>query len=285
MDEALKSIPRDSFPPLLNEIPEPPKQLWVRGTLPAYEWTWLTIVGSRTATQYGRRAVSDLVRSLSGERVVIVSGLAYGIDACAHAAALECGLPTVAVPGSGLSQEVLYPRAHVKLAERILEAGGALLSEFDPEQQATPYTFPRRNRIMAGLSRATLVVEAKERSGSLITARLAADYNRDLLVVPGSIFSVESRGTHQFLKLGATPITSPDDLRTALGLEANGEAATDRSDLSAIERRVLDLLADPRSREEIADALSLTAAESNILLSTMEIKGLLTDDLGVLRAL
>ena len=130
-----------------------------------------------------------LIEGLRGYPIVIVSGLAYGADAAAHRAALEVGLPTVAVPGSGLDWDILYPRANVGLAREILKAGGALLSEEEPETKAADWTFPKRNRVMAGLSRATLIIEAKELSGSLITARLTVEYNRELLVVPGSIFS------------------------------------------------------------------------------------------------
>src|SRR4051812_17012803 len=203
MDE-LTLLSAEQFPRLLNEIPDRPKRLFVRGELPSDEYKFLAVVGSRACTPYGRQAVTHLIDGLRGYPIVIVSGLAYGADAEAHKAALKAGLPTVGVPGSGLDWDVLYPRANVGLAKEILKAGGALLSEFKPDMKAADYTFPQRNRIMAGLCKATLIIEAKEKSGSLITARLAADFNRDVLVVPGQIFSAESKGTHQFLRLGAT---------------------------------------------------------------------------------
>ena len=218
MSDIVKLAEKD-FPPLLLEIPDPPNKLYVRGTLPSFEMRWLAVVGSRAMSQYGRQVCEHLISGLRGYPIVIVSGLAYGVDACAHKNALEAGLTTVAVPGSGLDWNVLYPRANAGLAREILKSGGALLSEFEPDLKATDYTFPQRNRIMAGLSHATLIVEAKEKSGSLITARLTAEYNRELLVVPGSIFSAESRGTHQFLKLGATPVTTPEDILRALGIK------------------------------------------------------------------
>jgi DNA processing protein len=179
----------------------------------------------------------------------------------------------------------MYPRAHVALAKEIIKAGGAHLSEFDPDTKAADYTFPQRNRIMVGLTHATLVIEAKERSGSIITARLATEYNRDLLVVPGSIFSATSKGTHQFLKLGAQAATEPGDILKALGIEPReiGEAAISRGDLSENERRVFEIIRSPCSRDALLESLALTISEANILLSTMEIKGLIKEELGVIR--
>ena len=225
-----------------------------------------------------------LIEGLRGYPVVIVSGLAYGIDALAHKTALAAGLPCVGVPGSGLGWDVLYPRAHVALAQEIVKCGGALISEFEPDFKATDYSFPQRNRIMAGMSHATLMIEAKERSGTLITARLATEYNRELLVVPGSIFSDSNRGVHQFLKLGATPVTEPADILKVLGIAARESAAADsRADLSTEELRVLEIIASPCSRDELTRALALPISEANVLLSTMEIKGLIVEKLGVVR--
>ena len=283
MHDEITALSPNRFPPLLKEIPDAPKKLYVRGTLPSYDSMWLAVVGSRAATNYGRQAVRHLIEGLRGYPVVIVSGLAYGIDAEAHKAALEAGLPIVAVPGSGLDWSVLYPRANVNLAREIIKAGGAHLSEFEPNMKAADYTFPQRNRIMAGLCKAVLVIEAKERSGSLITARLATEYNRELLVVPGSIFSAESRGTHQFLKLGATPVTEPEDILRALGIETQTREMTLHIDLFENERRVLEIIASPVSRDKLLETLKLPVSEANILLSTMEIKGLITEELGVMR--
>lgn len=284
MKDELKQLSSDLFPPLLSEIPDPPKKLYVRGELPSFEHAWLAVVGSRAVTAYGKQVVDYLIEGLRGYPIVIVSGLAYGVDALAHKAALRTGLPTVAVPGSGLDWRVLYPRANVSLAKEIISAAGAHLSEFDAMQKAADYTFPQRNRIMAGMCKATLVIEAKERSGSLITARLATEYNRELLVVPGSIFSDASRGTHQFLKLGATPVTEAADILRALGIEAQEASRSDRSDVSFDEARVLDIIATPCSRDELLAALALPISDANILLSTMEIKGLLKEEYGTVRA-
>lgn len=269
------------FPALLREIADPPKKLFVRGTLPT-DRVWLTVVGSRAMSSYGRDACDYLLGGLRGYPIAIVSGLAYGVDAAAHRAALKAGLPTIAVPGSGLNWDVLYPRAHVSLAKEILKAGGAHLSEFEPSMRAQDYTFPQRNRIMAGMAKATLIVEARERSGSLITARLATEYNRDLLVVPGSIWNEGSKGTHQFLKLGATPVTTPEDILQALGI-AFERAIEKRTDLSGLELRVLEIIANPVSRDELIGALKLPISEANVLLSTMEIKELIKEEMGVMR--
>jgi DNA processing protein len=283
MVDDLKLLSPAEFPELLTEIPQPPKQLYVRGELPSFDKQWIAVIGSRACTPYGRQVCEYLIRGLSGYPIVVVSGLAFGIDTEAHKAALQAGLPTVAVPGSGLDWDVLYPKANQNLAREILAAGGALLSEFKPDMKATDYSFPQRNRIMAGLCRATLMIEAKEQSGSLITAKLATDYDRELLVVPGSIFSPESRGTHQFLRLGATAVTTPQDILQALGIAPETANATLRNDLSEEELRVVELIASPLSRDELIRTLKLPTSEANILLSTMEIKGVIVEELGVVR--
>ena len=282
----LKLLSRDELPPLLREISDPPKQLYVRGELPSFEHRFLAVVGSRAMTSYGRQACRHLIEGLRGYPVVIVSGLAYGVDAEAHKAALDAGLTTVGVPGSGLNWDVVYPKANVGLAREILSAGGALISEEKPDARTMDYMFPKRNRIMAGLSHATLVVEAKEKSGSLITAKLVTEYNRELLVVPGSIFSEESKGVHQFLRLGATAVTSPEDILQALGIVKREGAASFnelRDDLSEEELRVFEIIRSPLPRDALIEALELPITDANVLLSTMEIKGLIVEELGVVR--
>lgn len=283
MHDELQLLYPGDFPRLLREIPDAPKQLYVRGRLPSADRAWLAVVGSRAMTAYGRQACEHLIGGLAGYPIVIVSGLAFGIDAHAHRCALDAGLPTVGVPGSGLEWDVLYPRSNLKLAREIVERGGALISEEKPDAKTMEYMFPKRNRIMAGVSAATLVIEAKEKSGSLITAKLAADYNRDLLVVPGSIFSAESKGTHQFLRLGATAVTSPADILQALGITAEASNALSRNDLSQGEMRVVELIASPLSRDELIRKLGMPASDANVLLSMMELKGVIVEELGVIR--
>jgi len=265
-----------SFPKNLLEIPEPPKELWYAGILPAPNLPLLAVVGSRRYSDYGQAAVEYLLGGLAGYRVGIVSGLALGIDGLAHEAALKAGLYTLAVPGSGLDAKVLYPANHRSLADKIIASGGGLLSELSPETKAAKWTFPQRNRIMAGLCQAVLMIEAEEKSGTLITARLTADYNRELLVVPGNIFSSHSQGTHQFLKLGATPITTPQDIIDVFHLESNptpvlGEQFS--SELPPNISKVLSLLKEPLDKDTLIRKLELPTAEAAALLMEMELKG------------
>ncbi|MFZ2887289.1 MAG: DNA-processing protein DprA [Minisyncoccia bacterium] len=284
MKSDLSKLALEDFPPLLNEIPGKPKQLYVRGELPSFDLKWLAVVGSRALTPYGKQACEYLIEGLRGYPVVIVSGNCYGADAAAHETAMRVGLPTVACPGSGLNWDIMYPRMNLGMARRIIETGGAHISEMEPDEKANNFTFPKRNRIMVGLTHATLVIEAKERSGSLITARLASEYNRDLLVVPGSIFSATSKGTHQFLKLGAQAVTEPEDILKALGIDVSESARpAERTDLNKDETNVLEILASPCSRDELLTSLSMPITEANVLLSMMEIKGLIKEELGVVR--
>lgn len=273
-DMETKRLEHHEFPELLTEIPDPPTTLYIRGDYPSQSNTFLSVVGSRKYTEYGKRIVRELISALRGLPVVIVSGLALGMDSLAHKEALDNGLTTLAVPGSGLDDSVLYPRSHLQLAKRILHKGGCLLSEFEPTFKATRWSFPQRNRIMAGLSHAVLVVEASMKSGTLITARLAMEYNRDVLTVPGSIFSTNTEGPHMLIKNGATPITSGEDLIEALGLVKAESSQKELFDnLSDDEQVILDLLREPLSKEELVSQSGFTASKANILLSTMEIKG------------
>ncbi len=279
MKYEIKKLSRKEFPVQLMEIPQPPKDLWLMGTLPPPETALLTIVGSRKYTSYGKDACEEIVSGLRGYDIAIVSGLAIGMDSIAHEAALAAGLPTIAVPGSGLDPKVIYPRSNVQLAECILDNGGALLSEYAPDFKATQWSFPARNRIMAGLARATLVIEAEQKSGTLITSRLATDYNRDVFAVPGNIFSPTSVGPNMLITLGATPIRSAEDVLIGLGfsIKEETESAIDTTLLSKDEARVIELLREPYHRDHIITMLGLAASEANILLMKMEIAGLIKD--------
>ena len=272
----------DQFPPLLREINDPPKKLWLEGQLPNEDYIYLTIVGSRRHSRYGQEAAEKLIAALEGYPIAIVSGLAIGLDAVAHEAALAAGLPTVAVPGSGLDRAVLHPPSNRQLADKIVVAGGALLSELAPRAPAGVHTFPRRNRIMAGLAKAVLIIEASEKSGTLITARLALDYNREVLAVPGSIFAPVAFGPNQLIRQGATPITTGDELLSALGFEPAAAGETITSDkLSPLEQLVIELLTfEPQPRDELIRQLKLPPSEVNPLLAVMEIKGLIRESLG-----
>jgi len=283
MNEILNILPKD-FPERLLEIPGAPTTLYYRGALPDWDSKkFLAVVGSRKYSEYGKSACQKLIAGLTGQPVVIVSGLAIGIDSIAHESALSAGLTTIAVPGSGLVDEVLYPKSNLNLAHRIVKSGGTLLSEFEPNAKTAPYFFPQRNRIMAGLAHAVLVIEAEEQSGTLITSRLATEYNRDVLTVPGSLFSENTAGPHMLLKLGATPIRTSSDILEALHLETGAAQEKEMPhNLSAEEIKILELLREPREKEIIFEHLVLSISEVNALLSMMEIKGLIKENLGLI---
>lgn len=201
------------IPKLLSEIPDTPTYLYIRGTLPELKNTIVvTIVGSRKYSKYGKHVCQQLIAGLQGYPFVIVSGLAIGIDTIAHQTALEVGLPCIAIPGSGLHDDVLYPRRNKLLAQRIIKNGGCLLSEYQPDFKATRWSFPKRNRMMAGISHAVLVIEAQKKSGTLITANLALEYGREVLVVPGAISDHRFDGGNNLIQQGAYPITSAQDI-------------------------------------------------------------------------
>ena len=274
-------LAHEEFPQQLREIPQPPKRLYLSGRLFASpETVFLTVVGARKHSSYGRDVCETVIAGLAGYDITIVSGLALGIDAIAHNAAINAGLHTVAIPGSGLDEDVLYPRTNVLLAKRILEHGGGLLSEFPPDTKAAPWTFPQRNRIMAGLSKATLLVEAEEKSGTMITARMTTDYNRDVLAVPGSIFSPLSNGPNRLITLGATPIHSSADVLTALGFTENDtskQLELDFSGLSEYEQRIMEALTAPKRRDLLIEEVGLAVSDGNIILMKMEIAGLIKE--------
>lgn len=277
----MQKILKAEFPPRLLEIPDIPKHLYLIGKMPPPDAKVLCVVGSREYTQYGKRACETLIASLAGKNVAIISGLAKGIDTIAHRAALAAGLYTLALPGSGLSDDVLHPQCNVDLAHTIVEAGGGLLSEYEPNFKATQWSFPMRNRIMAGLSHAVLIVEAQEKSGTLITSRLATDYNRDVLAVPGSIFSPNSFGSHMLIKLGATPITRSEDLHQALGFEVQQTISNDLyADCSKEEQRLLKLLDEPITRDELIYQSGLSTSDAYTYISLLEMKGFIQEKLG-----
>jgi len=221
----------DAYPSALATIVDPPAVLWTRGRLAPLDAMAVAIVGSRAASAYALSVAGHLAADLAARGVVIVSGLARGVDSAAHRGALAAGGLTVGVLGSGV--DVVYPREHAPLAAEIDERG-AVISELVPGTPPTPFFFPLRNRIISGLSRAVVVVEANEKSGSLITARCALDQGRDVLAVPGNVLTGRNRGAHALLRDGATIVESADDILEAIGLRAapaekvrNGEPAAD----------------------------------------------------------
>jgi DNA processing protein len=282
----IRKLKKEEFPEALLEIPQPPKALYMRGEMPEGSLIYLCVVGSRKFTSYGKDACEKLIAGLKGYPIVIVSGLAMGIDTIAHRSALKNNLLTIAFPGSGLEDRALHPSVNVALADEIVEAGGALISEFEPGFKAQSWSFPMRNRLMAGISKAVLVIEAEEKSGTLITARLATEYNRDVLTVPGSINSQNSKGTNRLIRQGATPITSSGDLLEALGFEIakdEDKQAKLFADCSPEEKKILDLIREPATRDELIRQMGMPTPAANAILSIMEIKGLIKESLGEIR--
>lgn len=277
----IEDLPKENFPPLLLEINDPPKSLRIVGKLPKTE-KYLAVVGSRKYSEYGKAVCEKLIEGLAGYSITIVSGLALGMDSIGHRAALRTGIPTIAIPGSGLDEKVLYPSSHRNLAKEIVESGGCLISEFEDKHEAYPHDFPRRNRIVAGMCHATLIIEAELKSGTLITSKLATEYNRDVLTVPNSIFSKTSEGPHMLLRLGATPITSSADIISALGLTPHDNLfeKKDYKNCSADEHEIISLLSEPRSRDEIIRMSGKPVYATQTILATMEIKGLIQESMG-----
>lgn len=273
------------IPEPLKHIPQPPKQLSVRGTFPNFEKNkFLCVVGSRKYTSYGEDVCRTLIADLAGYPIVIVSGLAHGIDRIAHESALENNLLTIAFPGSGLDDKVLYPKAQYQLAQNILMSGGALVSEFKSDFSATLWSFVQRNRLMAGLAHATLVIEAEHKSGTRVTARLATEYNRDVFAVPGNIFSKNSEGTNELIKLGATPITCAQDILEALGFTVTETKPAELfSQCTPEEEQVIRLLNNPKMKGDLIRELGIPIHKANILLSQMELKGLIKETGGEIR--
>lgn len=262
------------YPRLLAQIPAPPPVLYLRGALVPEDEIAVAIVGTRRMTPYGQEMTTRLAGELAAAGVTIVSGLALGIDAVAHRAALAAGGRTVAVLGSG--PDVVYPWQHRGLAERIVEQG-AVLADYPPGRKPDAQNFPARNRIVAGLSLAVVVVEAPARSGALITVDFAADQGRDVFAVPGSVLSDASAGCFRLLRDGARLVTSADDVLEDLNLGRRREqvAVQQSLPLEEDERRLLALLGlEPQHIDELAAAANRPVAEIGGLLVTMELKGL-----------
>jgi len=269
------------FPPLLRSIHDPPPGLFLRGdeepellSRPA-----VAIVGARACSGYGASVARGLGRELAAAGLLVVSGLARGIDAEAHRGALEAAGATVAVLGCGIDRD--YPAAHAELAARVA-AAGLVVSEYAPGVEPAPWRFPARNRIVAGLALAAVVVEARERSGALITADLALEEGREVFAVPGEITSGLSAGTNGLLKLGATPLTSAGDVLASLGVEAAPAGGVAPEGIPA---RLLDLVCEaPAGADELARRTGLDAAAVARALVELELAGLVVADDGFYRA-
>jgi DNA processing protein len=270
-----------AFPPLLRAIHDPPPGLFLRGTAEVELLTRpaVAVVGARACSAYGRQVARSLGRDLGAAGLVVVSGLARGVDAEAHRGALEAAAPTVAVLGCGVDRD--YPAAHRELA-RLIAADGLVVSEYAPGVGPAPWRFPARNRIIAGLCAATVVVEARERSGALITADFALEEGREVLAVPGEITSSLSAGSNGLLRLGATPLTCAADALESYGIVPADAAEPPVGDeAAAILARVRDA---PAGADELARAAALDAGHLAVLLTELELAGAIVEEDGVYRA-
>ncbi|MDX6476147.1 MAG: processing protein [Gaiellaceae bacterium] len=269
-----------AFPHRLRSIHDPPPGLFVRGTaaLELLECPSVAVVGARACSQYGASVARMLGREVAAAGVLIVSGLARGVDAEAHRGALQSGA-TVAVLGCGIDRD--YPRSHASLAAEIAR-DGLIVSEYPPGVEPAPWRFPARNRIVAGLALATVVVEARERSGALITADLALDEGRDVLAVPGEITSQLSRGTNHLLRLGAVPVTCVADVLRVLGVDpppAHEPLALEPG-LELVRVAVADAAT---TADELATATGQSAGVVAAALAELELLGVIQEVDGVYR--
>lgn len=282
-DRGLRWLGRSepTFPALLAAIHDPPPGLFLRGggETALLSRTAVAVVGARSCSSYGSQVAKTCARELAGAGLVVVSGLARGVDGEAHRGALEAGGATVAVLGCGVDRD--YPASHRQLAARICETG-LIVSEYAPGVEPAPWRFPARNRIIAGLAQAVVVVEARERSGALISADFALEQGREVFAVPGEITSSLSAGTNALLGLGAVPYTSPQDVFDALGIE---RAPAPVPKLSAGAERALEALGEfAAGPDELQRSTGLEAGVLAAALTELELAGLAAQEGGVYRA-
>jgi DNA processing protein len=275
------ALHRRNLPPRLRAIHDPPTRLYLRGNgLPELlDEPSVAIVGARACSPYGRQVARMLGRELAAAGIVVVSGLARGVDGEAHRGALDAGGHTVAVLGCGIDRD--YPAAHASLAAAIAEHS-LLVSEYEPGVEPAPWRFPARNRIVAGLAAATIVVEARERSGALITADFALEEGREVFAVPGEITSALSAGTNDLIRLGATPLTSAAEVLDLFELAPTGASTRDLSDSAT---QVLEALrAGSASADELARSTDLDVAAVTGALVELELAGAAVEGEGRYRA-
>lgn len=269
------SVEDPEYPPYLKHIYDPPSVLYVRGNINTLQLPMFAVVGSRKATYYGLGVAEKIARELVAAGLCIVSGMARGIDTAGHRGALSAGGPTVAVLGCGV--DVVYPRENKKIMSEIIH-NGAVLSEFPPGTEPIAGNFPRRNRVISGLSRGVLVIEAAERSGSLITADFALEQGRDVFAVPGQVTNPINRGAHRLIKQGARLVEDVADILEDLGLSPVGKEGPGKENLPHLtngEKKVYNIISDtPVSSDHIIAKTGISAAEVMSLLLLMEMKGL-----------
>lgn len=266
------SIQDADYPEQLRELFDPPTVVYGLGSRPQFGRPQLAIVGARRMTSYGKQVIESFMADLAPAHPVVVSGLARGVDGQSHQSALQHELTTWAVLGSGFGQ--IYPPEHKQLALKIVHAGGTLLSEYWPDEQPMPYHFPARNRIIAALANVVLVVEADEKSGSLITVDHALDLGREVFAVPGNLTSRQSRGTNLLLRQGAGIALSAQDILAVWGL-GMAERRVESPLLMPVERQIFLALDDcPQSFDQLVQETGLPTAEILAAITTLEIRGL-----------
>lgn len=265
----------ENYPALLKQIYDPPICLFVRGEIGVLDYP-LAVVGPRKHSMYAKQITEDIISVLARSGVEIISGLAIGVDGVAHEAALRAHGRTLAVLGCGINKQNIYPSAHKHLSEKIIENNGALISEYPPGTEPTKFTFPRRNRIVAGLSLGTFLVEAAENSGALITAQCALDSNREVFVAPQNITSSTATGSNALLKIGAIPVTEAQDILNVLNLQEIKHDAipkTIKAD-TPTEAMILQFLSrKPIHIDELTKKTSIPSHTINSTLIIMEMKG------------
>lgn len=279
------TVDNPAYPKLLKQIYAPPFVLYYRGQLEVCNGFLLAVVGARKFSPYGRQVTEKLVRELAFNNLTIVSGLALGIDALAHSAALEAGGKTIAVLGSGLDRQNIYPAQNRYLADKIISSDGLIMSEYPIGTMPLKHHFPQRNRLISGLSSATLVIEAGEKSGALITALHALEQNREVFAVPGSIYSPVSEGANRLIKMGAKPVTSALDIIESLNLKDAASYIENKKVIpeSAEEELILGRLSyEPLHVDELKQLTKLDTSIINSTLVIMEMKGIIKN-LGNLR--
>ncbi|HSX30696.1 MAG TPA: DNA-processing protein DprA [Candidatus Saccharimonadales bacterium] len=268
------TLRQDAYPSQLKQLSSPPKELYYLGADPS-EWLSrprVAMVGSRSVTPYGRQVTERFARELAEHGVVIISGLALGVDAIAHTACLDAGGTAVAVLANGLDH--IAPATNAQLGRRLLEQGGTILSEYPAGAPVFKTQFIARNRIVAGLAQALLITEASEKSGTLHTARFAMEQGRDVLAVPGNIFSPTSVGTNNLIRAGATPVTSVADILYTLGASHLPAEPVRRRGDTAEEQAILDLLYGGTSDgHELLVQSTLPAVQFNQVLTMLELSG------------
>jgi len=267
------TIKDKDYPNLLKKIKNPPQILYYKGKILSEE-NRFAVIGTRKCSIYGKQAVLEIAADLAEEGLVIVSGLAPGIDTFAHKAAVERKKRTIAVLGTGLDEKSIYPKENISLARKIVELGGLLISEYPPGTPGSRFTFPQRNRIISGLCLGLLVIEAKEKSGSLITANYAFSQKRKVFALPGSIYSPNSRGTHLLIKKGAKLIDNANDILKELKLPEHSTVNKTIKGETKEENLILTILKEKSLHlDKIVEKTKLSAAKTASTLAILEIKG------------